>query len=192
MSNSKGGTSHVKRFLKKNKNKITKKERKKERKKVTIKFHRNTPKHRRGATSLQPARTRRQSTNIYSDNRKLDAELASIRASLTGRFQSLLSQTTSQGPQSTVDIQYYMLHMAKKYPAKLKDIFQKSNYKNILQTNYNKWITQRRSGSPTSHTFQDSIIKDSAVFKRLLNSSKGEKMAKLVINVKSKPEPEPK
>lgn len=76
-----------------------------------------------------------------------------------------------------------MLHMAKKYPVKLKEIFQKSNYKNILQTGYNKWITQRRSGSPTSHTFQDSIIEDSAVFKRLFDSSKGEKMAKLVINV---------
>ena len=82
MSNSKGGTSHVKRFLKKTRIKLPEKTGKK----VTIKFHHNTHKDRKGATSLQPARTRRQSTNIYSDKRKLDAVLISIRASLIGRY----------------------------------------------------------------------------------------------------------
>ena len=52
-----------------------------------------------------------------------------------------------------------------------------------------KWIIRRKSGSPTSHTFHDSIITDPTVFKRLFDSSKAEKMAKLVISVNPKSEP---
>ena len=125
---------------------------------------------------IQPSKTRKKA-DIDSTTRKSKVKKSSLIASRTGRLHHVLSRPDLELSSKISAMQDFIFELVKKKP----DLDVEKINKENLRKMYNRWTQIRRSGSPNSHHFADTVINSPKEFENLIDKSKMKELYKSLL-----------